>query len=484
LAGASRITGIKIANKTLHQADSIQKMLFAMVDDIRVILVKLADRLDRLRNAGMLKPDEQKSLGAEAIDVWAPLANRLGMSSVKSEMEDLGLKFTNPDVYGQIKKLVALKKSERSDYLERAQKEIYKAAARSNIDVSVSSRAKHFYSIYKKMQKRNVASDSLYDLLAMRIIAPSTTDCYTLIGSVHSLWKPLDGRFKDYIAMPKPNGYRSLHTAVIFEGKPLEIQIRTQEMHRIADYGVASHWLYKEKTTGGAPRIGDLSIISRLKELKQEHLQDDQFFNDIRDELLGDSIFVFTPKDDVIELPTGACAIDFAYAIHSGVGEKIVGAKANGQIIPLAAPLKNTQIIEIQTNPQAHPTVNQLRLVKTAKARSKIRAWLQQNDLTFTDKPPVKPTEEVRPPQRKHIHKAAGDAPESVGGPTKVRIGNTTNFMVTMAKCCHPVYGDEIIGYVSRGRGVIVHRTDCRVFARSPNSTAQSIDADWEEHAD
>jgi GTP pyrophosphokinase len=320
-------------------------------------------------------------------------------------------------------------------------------------------------------------------LFALRIIVNQTADCYTLVGLVHGLWKPLDGRFKDYIAVPKANGYQSLHTAVLFEGKPLEIQIRTEAMHQVAEHGVASHWLYKQKTTGGAAAVNP-TIIDRLKELKTEHLQDTEFFNEMRGELLGDSIFVFTPKDDVIELPAGATAIDFAYAIHSGVGEKIVGAKANGQIIPLAAALKNTQIIEVLTNPQAHPTVNQLKLVRSAKARSKIRSWLLQNDPTFADNPAVKTPEKDAPPQQPHRHEhksaaALGDN-QGVHGEAKVCIGNTTNFMVTLARCCNPVFGDEITGYVSRGRGVIVHRSDCRVFRRIPNVEAQSIDASWE----
>ncbi|MDR3284633.1 MAG: HD domain-containing protein [Treponema sp.] len=481
LTGVGRITGInlggrKAAGKPLYHPGAIQKMLFALADDVRIILLKLADRLDRLRGAGLLTPEEQKSLGQEAEEVWAPLANRLGMSALKTEFEDLSLKFTNPEVYSQIKKIVALKKDDRTEYLGRAEKEILRAAAKANIPVSVSSRAKHFYSIYKKMQKRNVAADGLYDLLAIRIITPAPADCYTLVGLVHGLWRPLDGHFKDYIARPKSNGYQSLHTAVLFEGKPLEIQIRTGDMHRRAEYGVASHWLYKKQTLGGTTSRAEGAIISRLKELKQEGFTSGEPFNEIRKELLGNSIFVFTPKGDVVELPDGSTAIDFAYAIHSAVGEKIVGAKAGGQIIPLASPLKNTQIIEILTTPQAHPTVNQLNIVKTAKARSKIRAWLQQNDPLFTEKPAVKPTEAE--PRRAH---KPGDGPETPGQRSlpQVCIGNTTNFLVTFAKCCAPAPGDPIVGYVSRGRGVIVHRDNCRAFHRIPNYQALSVEAGW-----
>ena len=248
IIGTAKITNLKIQNKTLQQADSIRKMLFAMIDDIRVILVKLADRLDRMRNLSFANTSERKQIAQEVIDIWAPLANRLGMSNVKTELEDLSLKFSNPEVFQQLKKIVALKKSERAEYLEKAQKAIYRAAARAGIEVSISSRAKHFYSIYQKMRKRNKSAEELFDLLALRIICNTQAECYTLIGLVHTLWKPLDGRFKDYIAMPKANGYQSLHTTVICEGKPLEIQIRTQQMHNVAEHGVASHWLYKKGT--------------------------------------------------------------------------------------------------------------------------------------------------------------------------------------------------------------------------------------------
>jgi len=327
ITGTARITGMQINNKTLHQADTVRKMLFAMVDDIRIILVKMADRLDRMRFLKSVSPESQKAIAQEVIEIWAPLANRLGMSNVKSEMEDLSLKYTNPDVFQHLKQLVALKKGERADYLERAERAIYKNADKNGIEVSISSRAKHFYSIYQKMRKRNKAAEELYDLLALRIICKTNADCYTVVGIVHTLWKPLEGRFKDYIAMPKANGYQSLHTTVLYDGKPLEIQIRTEDMHAVAEHGVASHWLYKKGSSKDLVSISNLSIINQLKELRKENLADEQLFAEIKDELLGDSIFVFTPKGDVRELPAGSTAIDFAYSIHSHIGEKIVGER-------------------------------------------------------------------------------------------------------------------------------------------------------------
>lgn len=493
ISGTTKLNTLKIQNKTLQEADNIRKMLFAMVDDIRIILVKLADRLDRLRHIKIIAPEEQKQIAQEAIDIWAPLAGRLGMSNLKTELEDLSLKFTNPDVFQHLKKIVDMKKGERASYLEKAQKEIYKAANRANINVSVNSRAKHFYSIYQKMKKRNKSAEELYDLLAIRIICQTNAECYTTIGIVHNLWKPLEGRFKDYIAMPKANGYQSLHTTVLCEGKPLEIQIRTEEMHNIAEHGIASHWLYKKGMNHDTVNIENLSIINQLKELRKNNLADENFFNEIKNELLGDSIFVFTPAGDVKELPKGATAIDFAYQIHSHVGEKIIGAKANGHIIPLSSPLKNTQIIEILTSPKAHPTLNQLQIAKTAKARSKIRGWLLQNmpeqmaEKDREQKLAAEKAQEQAANRQSHPHRGGTGIDEKHNSPTsvqndsvKIRIGDTNNFLITIAKCCTPTLGDEIVGYVSRGRGITVHKANCRNFLRIPNINERTINVIWD----
>src|SRR5574344_441357 len=488
--GTAKITSLKIKSKTLQQADSIRKMLFAMVDDIRVILVKLADRLDRMRNLKSVSEDAQRAVAKEVIDIWAPLASRLGMADVKSEMEDLSLKYTNPDVFQQIKAIVAQKKDERADYLDHAVKKIYTAAEKAGITITITSRAKHFYSIYQKMRKRNKEAGELYDLLALRIICSTVNECYTLIGIVHGLWKPMDGRFKDYIAMPKANGYQSLHTTVICEGKPLEIQIRTQEMHNVAEHGVASHWLYKKGTNHDLIKAQDLSIINQLRELRSEHLNDENFFAELKDELLGDEIFVFTPQGDVKQLPAGSNAIDFAYAVHSAVGEKIVGAKADGKILPLTSPLKNTQIIEILTNPQAHPTQNQLNVVKTAKARQKIHSWLSVNDPTFIDKDALaKKQAENAANAVRSMHAAEAIAERRKNSKSakdntytgKIKIDDTTNFVVTFAKCCNPKPGDPIVGYDSRSRGIIIHKATCLTFQRIPDIEHRTVQVEWDE---
>ena len=486
-SGTAKITGLKIKSKTMQQADCIRKMLFAMVDDIRVILVKLADRLDRMRNLKFVSPEAQKAVAKEVIDIWCPLASRLGMADIKSEMEDLSLKYSNPDVFQQIKSIVAQKKQERSEYLNNAVKKIYTATEKAGISVSISSRAKHFYSIYQKMRKRNKDAGELYDLLALRIICNTDAECYTLIGIVHGLWKPMEGRFKDYIAMPKANGYQSLHTTVICDGKPLEIQIRTQEMHNIAEHGVASHWLYKKGTNKDMVKAEDLSIINQLRALRDEDLSNESFFKELKTELLGDSIYVFTPMGDVKELPKGANAIDFAYMINSSIGEKIIGAKADGKIIPLTQPLKNTQIIEVLTSPYSHPTQAHLKAVKTSRAHSRINAWLSANDPTYIDREAQekrdaeilantlyskKVAEEKRKnsKEKKKISEYSG----------KVRVDGLTNYLVTIAKCCSPVPGESIVGYVSRSRGITVHRADCLTFLRIPDIERRKVRVEWD----
>ena len=488
----SKITGMKINATTIQQADSIRKMLFAMIDDVRVILVKLADRLDRMRNLKSIEEKKQRLVSAEVIDIWAPLADRLGMQSVKNELEDLSLKYSNPNVFQQIKAIVASKKDERASYLEKAVNSIYKSAEKLGIKVSISSRAKHFYSIYKKMQKRNVPASSLYDLLALRVICETNAECYTLIGIVHGLWKPMDGRFKDYIAMPKSNGYQSLHTTVVCEGKPLEIQIRTREMHNMAEHGVASHWLYKKGMNHDKVDVNSLGIFNQLQNLKKENLSDENFFAELKGEILGDEIYVFTPKGDVVHLPQGSCAIDFAYYVHSGVGEKIVGAKADGKIIPITQALQNTQIIEIITNPQAHPTENQLKVVKTSKARQRIHSWLLANDPSFEDKAAAEQrardldaqnerSRAIQEEKRKH-RSVKGENPEIAERNRytgKIIVEGTKNVTYNLAGCCNPQPGDPIVGYTNK-KGLRIHKATCLTFQRIQNIENRMVEVEWE----
>lgn len=493
VSDTSKITGMKINASTIQQADNIRKMLFAMIDDVRVIFVKLADRLDRMRNLKSVEEKKQRLISAEVLDIWAPLADRLGMQTVKNELEDLSLKYSNPNVFQQIKAIVSQKKDERAAYLEKAVNAIKREAEKAGIEVTISSRAKHFFSIYKKMQKRNVPASKLYDLLALRVICHTNAECYTLIGIVHGIWKPMDGRFKDYIAMPKANGYQSLHTTVVCEGKPLEIQIRTDKMHNMAEYGVASHWLYKKGMNHDKVDINSLGIFNQLQNLKNENLSNENFFSELKNEILGDEIFVFTPKGDVIQLPSGANAIDFAYSVHSAVGEKIVGAKADGKIIPITTPLKNTQIVEIITNPQAHPTENQLKLVHTSKARQRIHSWLVANDPTFVDKAALAQraadiaahndkSKQIQDEKRKkHSRKGEGEIKNPLENYTgKIIAQNTKNMLCTLAGCCCPKPGDIIVGYVSKKKGIMVHKATCLTFQRIQNIENRMVDVEWE----
>lgn len=478
----SKISKINISSKNKSQSDAIRNMFFALANDIRVIIIKIAERIDFMRNVRYRDESTQKISAQEILDIWAPLADRLGLKQGKNELEDLSLKYSNPDAYQQIKQIVSSKKNERSVYLEKAVQALYKAAAKAEIEVSISSRAKHFYSIYQKMRKRNKEAGELYDLLAIRILCDSNSDCYTLLGIVHQLWKPLEGRFKDYIAMPKANGYQSLHTTVMADGRPLEIQIRTNSMHRIAEHGVASHWLYKKGMSKDNVDVKSLPIYNQMLSLAQENLSDENLFSEFKNNLLKDKIVVFTPNGDVVQLPRGATAIDFAYAIHSAVGEKITAAKADGKIIQLSVPLLNTQIIEVITNPNAHPTENQLSYVVTYRAKQKIHAWISENlNDAPSQKIESKPEDESVKENRAHKRGRFNKEKQTVIHSGKIKIGKTTNFLMTIAGCCSPKYPDEIAGYVSRFRGITIHRKDCRIYQNIPDIENRSIEVEWEE---
>lgn len=483
----TKISGLSSRNKSLQEAASIRKMLFAMVDDIRVILIKLADKLHNMRTLKYLPIEKQKLTAQECLDIYAPLADRLGISWMKAELEDLSLKHLHRDVYSQIKELVALKKTERQEFLQDAKTSLQDEFKKANLEVQVYVRAKHFWSIYQKMRKRNKINDELYDLMGIRILCQKEEDCYTILGLVHRLYKPIEGRFKDYIAMPKSNGYKSLHTTVMANiGTLIEIQIRTHQMHQLAEFGVASHWLYKKGMTKDNVNIQDLPIINRLRDWKELKLESGEasvsFLDSIKQELLKDSIYVFTPQGKVIELPIGSTPIDFAYQIHTAIGDSCAGAKADGAIIALSAELKNTQVIEILTNNRAHPHINWLKFVKTSKARAKIRAWLLQNDESLIiDRNIVARKREID-------SKTPLTSPEkrtsTSSKPLMVSVENQRDIMVHFARCCKPMTGDNIIGYVSRGRGIIVHRSHCKNLGHISEFSERRIDVQWETDKD
>ncbi|MDR1576188.1 MAG: RelA/SpoT family protein [Treponema sp.] len=511
--GVTRIADISAKNKTLREAENIRNMLFAMTEDIRVILIKLAEKLHALRSLDSFPAEVRKPAAQECLDIYAPLANRLGISWIKDELEDLSLKYLNREAYQQIKDIVAEKRGERDKFLNWAQGEIKKEAELAGIKIEVNSRAKHFYSIYMKMRKRGKNTADIYDLFGIRVLCGNIENCYTMLGIVHRLWKPIDGRFKDYIAMPKSNGYQSLHTTVISapgqaaladiedgqrgntEGRLLEIQIRTREMHHVAENGIASHWLYKKGASREIVRPLDISIVNRVKDWRQnvdERSASASYLEEIKREIFKDSIYVFTPQGKVIELPAGSTPIDFAYYIHSAIGEHCVGAKANGSIIPLSSELQNTHIVEILTNPSAHPHLSWLRLAKTSKARSKIRSWLEQNDDSIiieknvVAKKKPSPAQEIAPAAaapgkevplvQQVVHTPGADI-------LQVRVEDEKNMMIRFARCCHPVTGDAIIGYVSRGRGIIIHRKNCSNLINIPDFEERKIETEWENAA-
>lgn len=528
----ARMASLKAKNKTIKAAETIRKMLFSMTRDLRVIIIKLSDKLDNMRTLKWLPEDDRRRIAAECVDVFAPLADRLGISWMKDELEDLALKEINREAFDQIKLLVAAKKREREAFLERAKNEIESASRAEGLSVEVMARAKHFYSIYQKMRKRAKGSDELFDLSGVRVLCETEPDCYAVLGLVHGLWKPIDGRFKDYIAMPKSNGYRSLHTTVMaFDGTLLEIQIRTREMHRVAEFGVASHWLYKKGPQADAVKPEELAIVNKLKDWGSLLEAGEDFLEDIKREILRDSIIVFTPKGDAIELASGSTPLDFAYAIHSDVGNRCLAAKADGAIVPLDAELKNTQVVDIVTSATARPNVNWLKAVKTAKARSKIRAWLvTEGNILAIDRNVVarkredkegRHDEKGRPapgahqaggPDRKielevrhgeakhgeakHAEPKRPEAPAQLPSQVEYRpyapkeatdavragvsVSGAGNLMVRFAACCKPAVGERIVGYVSRGRGIIVHRASCKNLANIREFAERRVEVSWE----
>jgi len=488
VGGVTKISQIRGMSKTAQQAETIRKMLFAMVKDIRVIMIKLADKLHNMRTLEYLEEASRKRIATECLEIYAPLAGRLGMSRMKDELEDLSFRVLNPRAWEQIQRWVDQGESQRSSFLQAMEQAVRREAEAAGIPIQVESRIKHFYSIYRKMRKKGRALDEMYDLVGMRLLCETTGQCYELLGLVHSLWMPIEGRFKDYIAMPKSNLYQSLHTTVMgHEGRMLEIQIRTQAMHRTAEEGIAAHWLYKPDSAGRAIKAEQLTIINMLKSWDSSAVASPDFLEEIKRELLKDSIYVFTPKGDVIEMPKGATALDFAYHIHTEVGNHCAGAKADGVPVQLKEELANTQVIEVLTAQNAHPHLNWLRFAKTHRARGKIRHWLalHEPDLIFdrnivarkkAESPPPVPATPPKPAE-KTVEQETRILDQSKVG---VRIGEERNLMIRIAGCCQPASGDRIIGYVSRGRGIIVHRADCPNVRHIPDIQERHVEVQWE----
>ncbi|MGL1893283.1 MAG: bifunctional (p)ppGpp synthetase/guanosine-3',5'-bis(diphosphate) 3'-pyrophosphohydrolase [Spirochaetaceae bacterium] len=486
--GVTKISIVNAESKSIQESETIRKMFLAMVKDIRVILIKLADKKHNMSTLHFLRPEKQQRIARECLDIYAPLAGKLGIYGLKSELEDASLKYLDKETYHEIKTFISDKKRKRQQFLARIEQNIIDASKEQGITINVKSRAKHFYSIYNKMVNKQKDLVDIYDLLGVRILCSTTFECYNILGLVHSLWSPIAGRFKDYIAMPKENNYQSLHTTVMGEkGKTFEVQIRTFKMNQTAEFGIAAHWLYKEGKKDGHIKASDLAVINKLKTWKDVNIDSVEYLNTVMGDLLQDSIYVYTPKGEIIELPKGATALDFAYHIHTQIGDTCVGAKANNKIIPLTKPLKNTQIISVMTSPNAHPHVNWLKHVKTARAKSKIRNWLNtHHETVHAEKSIIVDNSKTKPIKEEHFETFV-DKVELVehqevhnSDTSSIIIGDETNLLVSFANCCHPVIGDQIVGFVSRGRGVIVHKKNCPNLPGINEFKEREIHISWE----
>ncbi len=519
--GVTKIGKIIFRTSEERQAENFRKMLLAMARDIRVILVKLADRLHNMRTLGYQPEARQRKIAQETLDIYAPLANRMGISWIKSELEDLSFRYLHPDLFYDMVGKVAKKKKEREKYIEEVRKQIQEKLNEHGIQGEISGRSKHLYSIYLKMERQGIDFDQVFDLIAFRLIVDSVRDCYAVLGIIHSAWKPIPGRFKDYIAMPKANMYQSLHTTVIGPyGERMEVQIRTEEMHRVAEEGIAAHWKYKEgKAASGLNGRDDRRFgwLRQLLEWQQELKDSREFMDSVKVDLFPEEVYVFTPKGDVKELPKGSTPIDFAYGIHTDIGQRCSGARINGKLVPLKTELHNGDIVEVITSANQTPSKDWLKFVRTSKARNKIRQWIKAEQ---REKSLVLGREMLEKELRKHgfslnrvlgsedlafvveelgfrsdddLMAALGYGKVSLGQvvgrivpaeklkaePPKpgtigrvlekirkkpsnaIKIQGVEDILVRFAKCCNPLPGDPVIGFITRGRGVTVHTSDC-----------------------
>ncbi|MCD7879480.1 MAG: bifunctional (p)ppGpp synthetase/guanosine-3',5'-bis(diphosphate) 3'-pyrophosphohydrolase [Candidatus Gastranaerophilales bacterium] len=521
--GVTKLDKYQFKSKEERQAENFRRMFVAMAKDFRVILLKLADRLHNMRTLNYMAPVKQVRIAQETLDIFAPLANRLGIGKIKAELEDLSLRYLNPDKYFEIAKLVAQKKVERENTVKLLIDEISDSLKRNEINAEITGRAKHYYSIYKKMQRLNVAFNDLYDITAVRVIVDTERQCYEVLGIIHSLFKPIPGRFKDYIAMPKGNGYKSLHTSVIGpKQKPLEVQIRTKEMHKIAEYGVAAHWKYKESGSVKAVSDDDIrfSWMHQMIELDKEASNANEFVEKVKIDLFSNQIFAFTPMGDIIDLPLNATPIDFAFRIHSEVGYKTTGALINGRIAQLDTKLNNGDIVELFTSKTGTPKLHWLKFCVTKQAQSKIRQWFKKHNRdehilhgrSMLEQELTKSVydENIKNGILSDIAKqlnyvslddllaAVGNGETTVNKVTskikkpvdvnenqyvsnkkknhyKDEIVGLEGLLYSFAKCCSPVPGELIVGVVTRGKGVSVHRIDCPSLDTIPEERLMKI---------
>ncbi|MFD2612609.1 RelA/SpoT family protein [Paenibacillus gansuensis] len=551
--GLTKLEKIQFKSKEEQQNENYRKMFVAMAQDIRVILIKLADRLHNMRTLKYQSEESQRRIAQETLDIFCPIAHRLGISAIKWEMEDIALRFLNPQQYYRIVNLMQKKRAEREQYISDIIDKIKEKLSEMGIEGDISGRPKHIYSIYTKMSVKAKQFNEIYDLLAIRIIVDNIKDCYATLGIIHTLWKPMPGRFKDYIAMPKANMYQSLHTTVIGpKGEPTEVQIRTWDMHQTAEYGIAAHWAYKEGTGGpagapgaAAPFDDKVAWFREIIELQNEARDASEFMESMKMDFFADAVFVFTPKGEVFELPAGSVPLDFAYRIHTEVGNRTIGAKVNGRIVPLDHKLKTGDIIEILTSKHSYgPSQDWIKIAQSSHAKTKIKQWFKKekreenvikgkealerelkrlgidpptlltdeklleaarkfnfNDIedmlsaigfngitaaqvcTRLTEKLRKETEEAQQIQlTSEIKEVKAPGAERKSRPTHgIRVDGIDNLLVRFARCCNPVPGDDIIGYITRGRGVSVHRADCMNIPQGENEEVHRvIDVAWE----
>ena len=540
--GVTKLSKLNFSSREEQQAESLRKMFLAMAKDIRVVLIKLADRLHNMRTLKYQKPERQVPIARETLDIYAPLAHRLGVYTIKWELEDLALRYIDPDGYYDLVAKVGMRREEREKLIASVTRQLQDSLRKTGIKAEIEGRPKHFYSIYKKMKSQNKTFDQINDLIAIRVLVNTQQDCYYVLGVVHTLWPQVPGRFKDYISVPKANMYQSLHTTVVNQGRPFEVQIRTFEMHRTAEYGIAAHWRYKE-----GKQIDELdtklSWLRRILDWQSEARDSSDFGELLKFDLFADEVFVFTPKGDVVSLPRGATPLDFAYRIHSAVGNRCIGAKVNGRIVPLSSSLETGDFVEVMTSQASHgPSRDWLNIVKTSEAKAKIRAWLKKEEreenivkgkemlaaeakkagytmaqLTKADilEPVFKRyslsslddlyatigfgglstlqllnrlTEEYKKQNRaeapplpiaeKPAEEAKKPAPSSSSNGVIVK--GESGMLVRFARCCNPLPGDEIVGYITRGRGVSVHRADCVNLKDAGVEPERMIEVEWE----
>ena len=527
--GVTKISELEFRSQEEEQAEYFRKLLLSMAKDIRVIIIKLADRLHNMRTLDSLNPEKQKRIAQETRDIYAPLAHRFGMARIEWELEDLSLRYLEPEVYGELLKKVEEKREDREAYIQEISQPLQRELGKAGIKAKITGRAKHFYSIYRKMKKRNKPFEEIYDLFAIRVIVSTEAECYHVLGIVHTLWKPVEDRFHDYIALPKSNMYRSLHTTIIGpRGRMVEIQIRTHEMHHAAEYGIAAHWLYKE----GKRKLDDtdkqMIWLREVLEWQKDLTNPKEFLEYLKVDLFHDDIFVFTPKGELRQLPRGSTPLDFAYTVHSDIGDHCVGVKVNGRMVPLSTVLNSGDEVDIVTSSHQAPSQDWLKIVKTAKARSRIKQWLKQKGYEqgmalgkeIFEKElkkqhlPLPSEEELIDlamslnysslsamfyalgsggismhqilgklvPEKKEIkeslvekliHKAKG-----VG--KGIRVQGEGNMMFRFAQCCQPLPGEKIMGFITRGRGVSIHRADCTNVLQTMGNSDRQVEVQWD----